>query len=249
MGARVSELGDILRNAREKRQLSLADVSEATRIKEPFLEALENGDYHLLPGQAYVTGFLRNYARCVGLHPDDVVQEFHSTRPQPVPNVRAATRVLASGQTRDYRRRLFMSLGGLTVALVAAFTVKQYADRYAAQASYAPPLNVTPANSGSSNTPSKHKRTTSKVQEFHVGLKPMGPVWVRVTVDGHRRFQGILRPHSGHHTWTGTHTVYVASLDGSLVKATFNGRGVGLLAHKAGLVVDVATPAGMTTAS
>ncbi|MBV9278584.1 MAG: helix-turn-helix domain-containing protein, partial [Chloroflexi bacterium] len=52
----MSELGDMLRSARLKRNLSLADVSRATRIKESYLAALEDGTYHLLPGPAYAVG-------------------------------------------------------------------------------------------------------------------------------------------------------------------------------------------------
>jgi transcriptional regulator with XRE-family HTH domain len=95
----------LLRNARQKQQISLDQASTATRIKPLFLEALEEGDYHLLPGPAYVTGFLRNYAQFLGLQPDEIVQEYYAEQPSPQPAVKAATRVLASGYERQLRAR------------------------------------------------------------------------------------------------------------------------------------------------
>ena len=59
-------LGQRLREAREAKELSLADVEQATRIRLKYVEALEQGDYtSMTPVQAQ--GFLRNYARFLGL--------------------------------------------------------------------------------------------------------------------------------------------------------------------------------------
>src|SRR5205823_4019606 len=76
-GAHVSEVGDTLHTARQKKNVTLSEAADATRIKRSFLEALEHDDYSQLPGPAYITGFLRNYAKYLGLHPEDVVQEYY----------------------------------------------------------------------------------------------------------------------------------------------------------------------------
>src|SRR5881275_478435 len=90
-GVHVNELGEILRSARQKKNLSLSQVTRATRIKQSYLEALEDGEYSVLPGPAYVTGFLRNYALYLGLHPDDLIQEYYAVQAPPQPRVKAAT--------------------------------------------------------------------------------------------------------------------------------------------------------------
>ncbi len=67
-------LGQRLREAREAKELSLADVEQATRIRLKYLEALEAGDYaSMTPVQAQ--GFLRNYARFLGLDLGLLLQE------------------------------------------------------------------------------------------------------------------------------------------------------------------------------
>jgi cytoskeleton protein RodZ len=236
----VSELGDILRDARLKRGWTLADIAEATRIKVSYLEALENGDYAGLPGPAYITGFLRNYATQVGLHPDDMVQEYYASRPPQQPAVKAATRVLASGYDRQNRTRLLWALGMIVVLLIGGYAVKQYADNQYAHA-YSPPLNVTPANLGTAK--SQHHRPAVAVHDttFRVRLQAISPAWVRVKVDGKRVFQGILHPRSGRHVWFARQTIYVVTLDGPRIKAFYNGRPVGPIARHPGLTVQLAT--------
>jgi cytoskeletal protein RodZ len=70
-------LGQRLREAREAKELSLADVEQATRIRLKYLEALELGNYaSMTPVQAQ--GFLRNYARFLGLDLGLLLQELES---------------------------------------------------------------------------------------------------------------------------------------------------------------------------
>jgi len=68
--------GGDLRAARERLGWSIEDVSAALRIRLPHLEALEDGRIDLLPGNAYAVGFLRTYARALGLDPDEIARRF-----------------------------------------------------------------------------------------------------------------------------------------------------------------------------
>ncbi len=63
----MSELGRQLAEARTAKGLSLADVEQITRIRQKWLEALENGEYGKLPRGAVARGFLRTYAAYLGL--------------------------------------------------------------------------------------------------------------------------------------------------------------------------------------
>lgn len=70
-------LGQRLREAREAKELSLAEVEQGTRIRLKYLEALEQGDYaSMTPVQAQ--GFLRNYARFLGLDLELLLRELES---------------------------------------------------------------------------------------------------------------------------------------------------------------------------
>lgn len=63
----MSELGRWLTEARTTKGLSLTDVEQITRIRQKWLEALENGEYGKLPRGAVARGFLRTYAAYLGL--------------------------------------------------------------------------------------------------------------------------------------------------------------------------------------
>lgn len=66
------ELGAALRQAREELRLTLEQVEEATRIRQKYLLALEQGQYDELPTPGHIHGFLRNYARYLDLDMDEV---------------------------------------------------------------------------------------------------------------------------------------------------------------------------------
>jgi cytoskeleton protein RodZ len=67
------DVGAALRQAREQRRLSIADVAHTTRISVRMLEAIEAGRFDQLPGGLYTRGMLRAFAREVGLDPEQVV--------------------------------------------------------------------------------------------------------------------------------------------------------------------------------
>ncbi len=69
----MDEVGSLLREAREAKGLTLAEAHEGTKINTRFLEALENGQYDLLPTKVHIKGYLRNYARFLDLDPEPLL--------------------------------------------------------------------------------------------------------------------------------------------------------------------------------
>lgn len=61
-------VGQKLKEKRQEKGLSLEEVSESTKIRINFLSAIEKGDYLKLPSVAYAQGFVRNYARFLGIN-------------------------------------------------------------------------------------------------------------------------------------------------------------------------------------
>ncbi len=69
-------LGEELKRRREERKISLADISEATRIGTRFLKAIESDNYSILPGGIFTRSFIRAYAKQVGLNEDEAVARY-----------------------------------------------------------------------------------------------------------------------------------------------------------------------------
>ncbi|OMC78755.1 hypothetical protein BK125_07785 [Paenibacillus odorifer] len=78
----MSELGRQLKEARLQKGMSLDDVQEVTKIRKKYLEAIESGDYKVLPGSFYVRAFIKTYAEAVGMSPDELLEE-HGNVPAP----------------------------------------------------------------------------------------------------------------------------------------------------------------------
>ncbi|MFC5448410.1 helix-turn-helix domain-containing protein [Paenibacillus aestuarii] len=80
----MSELGNILRKARLDQKISLDDLQEVTKIRKRYLEAIEEGNYKVLPGSFYVRAFIKSYAEAVGMDPTEVLNMYQTTNPSPV---------------------------------------------------------------------------------------------------------------------------------------------------------------------
>ncbi|MFW6109821.1 MAG: helix-turn-helix domain-containing protein [Patescibacteria group bacterium] len=65
---KMRSVGDILRKAREERNLNYEDVSKELKIHPRFLRALEAGDYSEFGGAVHIKGFLKNYAEFLKLN-------------------------------------------------------------------------------------------------------------------------------------------------------------------------------------
>ena len=70
------DFGSRFKQEREARHLSLGDVARVTKIPERSLERLEGGRFDELPAEVFVRGFVRSYARAVGLDPDDMARRY-----------------------------------------------------------------------------------------------------------------------------------------------------------------------------
>ena len=88
----MNELGTILKEAREKKGISLEEIFEITKIQVKLLRALEEGNYEAFPGDVYVRGALHNYADAVGLDYKEISalykkikgEEEEKAKPEPI---------------------------------------------------------------------------------------------------------------------------------------------------------------------
>ncbi|MGF7087404.1 cytoskeletal protein RodZ [Kroppenstedtia sanguinis] len=70
---------DRLRQAREEAGLTLEDVQDRTNIQIRYLQALEDGDFSVLPGKFYTRAYLRNYGEFLDLDPAPMIQQFEES--------------------------------------------------------------------------------------------------------------------------------------------------------------------------
>jgi cytoskeleton protein RodZ len=75
MENKMEDIGGLLKERREQLGYSLQDAAQHTRIRQTLLESIEANRFSELPGQAYVTGFIRVYARYLGLDGDSLLEQ------------------------------------------------------------------------------------------------------------------------------------------------------------------------------
>ena len=75
---RMSGLAQRFRRAREAGNISIDQVARATRIKSRYLNAIEDGDFAQLPDGPASRGFIKNYARFLGLDPEEALLQFEA---------------------------------------------------------------------------------------------------------------------------------------------------------------------------
>ena len=110
--------GERLRKAREAADLSVRDIATALRLEPRTIEALESGSFDELPAPTFVRGYLRGYARAVGLPPDPLLHLYErhgfsppAIIPDPVEKSQAHTSDLV------FRLATF-AIGGVLLVLV-----------------------------------------------------------------------------------------------------------------------------------
>src|SRR5881227_1083010 len=113
------DFGRKLREARERRGISLRQIAAATKISMSVLEALERNDISRLPGGIFSRAFVRSYAIEVGLDPDETVREFLERFQEDTPAVAAHAAVAVPEQESQFENQQRMASVLLKLVLVS----------------------------------------------------------------------------------------------------------------------------------
>src|SRR3954447_23506862 len=73
----LASFGEELRREREIRGISLKEIADATKISKRFLDAIERNDHRTLPAPVFTRGFVREYAKYLGLSVDEIVHRYN----------------------------------------------------------------------------------------------------------------------------------------------------------------------------
>ncbi|MCB1007973.1 MAG: helix-turn-helix domain-containing protein [Acidobacteria bacterium] len=204
MPARRS-LGAWLRSQREARGVSLRDIADSSKISLRYLEALESDRMDVLPAPVFAKGFLREYARVVGLDPDEAVNLYLLARSEsePEPSLEepvATTRRSAAPSTLGYGLLLALAVV-LFVGLAAllSYYAKHHreANRPAPSpelvATFAAPVRAQPTEIAApvdlAPAPTAEPTAAAEVAQgpLEISLEFSDDCWVELVVDGTRR--------------------------------------------------------------
>jgi cytoskeleton protein RodZ len=200
---RRAEVGSRLRVARERQGLSLADIEIATKVPARHLEALEHGDAGTLPSPAYAAGFIRAYARHLGLDAPALVRAYRGEEEtpaaeiavaapaEPVPNTPFYPPVVIP-QPRALRGPLLIggavAVGLLLVILIAALV-------WGRPTPSGTTVELPPLVATATPRTSSVEQALPPLRAISVTVSSRSRVWMRVYEPGGRTlFSGILAP-------------------------------------------------------
>jgi len=227
-GAVDADVGAVLRVARQWRMLSLDDVEKATKIRVRVLEAIEANRRDQLPEPVFARGFVRAYAREVGLDPEDTVRRYFAQfapvgvpaqNPLPVESAPASSKEpVDEAIARDERWHVnsqWLVIAAVLVVSVLASTVGQWwpslpssppstdTDRTSANATDSsraatPAKPVERPETGTAGSREPTVAAAIDASAFHVDILAQGLCWVSATVDGERVFAQLMQPGDRH---------------------------------------------------
>ena len=117
----MPNFGASFKKARESKGIPLDRIAAETRISSRFLQAIENEDFHVLPGGIFTRGFIRSYAERVGLDPEQAVADYEKLSEVREPSEPVVT---AGAPARKINRQLYpVAIGGLILLIVIFYIV------------------------------------------------------------------------------------------------------------------------------
>jgi len=201
---RSDTFGEELRKEREIRGISLKEIADSTKISKRFLELIEKNDFESLPAPVFTRGFVREYARYLGLNSDEMVNRYiHFVDSHPVSEETASSRprTLANRSFRPAPEPARSSwivpvLIALVVGLIALAFFLYYRGRGLAGSQTVetratlPVPNFAPASASTARTTAPHPAST----QLTLNLTATEKVWVTLSVDGQTVINEVLTP-------------------------------------------------------
>jgi len=215
-------LGDEFRSARETRGLTLSEVAEQLHIRSVYLNAIETEDWKAIGAPVYIRGFIRTYARFLGLDGESAIARYNETVPAERPSAAAAA--ILGADDEGGGPSLWAVLAIVVAICLVGFVGYEWwsyaqdggarepvaAASPSASAVASPPAAAVPAASaepgaspqptpasvgsavGAENGPTPHRITIRLTQRS----------WLHVAVDGAAQLEGIY-PAGTSRTFTG----------------------------------------------
>jgi cytoskeleton protein RodZ len=247
------DIGAQLRSSREGRRLSLETVARTIRVQPRVLVAIERNDSAAIPPRPFGRGFVRAYAREVGLNPDQTVRDYFEQF-APLADAPVAEAVTYAQARDDFRlvssRPILIGTLAIAIVLIGAGLLVRAAKQPARDASFvgtsggpapavasgdaARPVDAPPAP--------PRAATTTPARAITVVIEASAPCWVTARTDGHRALYQTLKP-GEKSTLSADREVTLLAGNAAGLTWTINGRVAGSFGSPGAVRTVTVTPA------
>lgn len=224
-GMAKGNFGERLKRERELREVTLEEITVATRIGPHFLEALENEQWSKLPGGIFNRGFVRSIARYLGLDEEALLAEYDVAYSEQVPARPEPPENRIPSPPPWVPVALGIALLALVVALIVAgiYGWKHLAARRAQQSAMATAAAGL-ASSNDSNSPSgAQTKSVPAGSMLDLFISPSASTHLRVVGDERMLFDTIIHPGENRHFYA-SNGFEVTVADSGAVLLELNGQ-------------------------
>jgi cytoskeleton protein RodZ len=253
----MGAFGDRLRREREMRGITLDEISESTKISRRHLEELESENFDHLPGGVFNKGFVRAYARFLGIDEEQAVSDYSAASgEQPEPEDKFPLEIHAEPNRDLNPRRSYVPLafaGAALAGILVGYALWTRAKSHSAEAVTPPPPPVTatpqaapPDTAADAAKPAvaqspvatpapayPEKRTPAAQAEklFVVTVKAKEDSWVSVVADGKSVMERVLTA-DRLKVIRADQEIVLRTENAGGIDVTFNGRRLGPLGNE-----------------
>ncbi len=190
----MESFSEHLKRQREERKIRLSEVAVQTRISLKFLEAIEAGNFDILP-KTYIRAFIRDYASAIGLDPDDTMKRFdlylESLSPETAQaEVPASSSEPMKSLNLTRTQKIAAAAGGVLILVVLSYLAFSPAKKEPQRLnSYGRMEEINQRLDSSRNL-----RTTAKSDSARLVLSASDTVWVNLVIDDGRTYDLLMKP-------------------------------------------------------
>ena len=195
----MNTLGQELKREREARGISLQDIARITKINLTYLNALEEDRLDILPGNFFIKGTIRAYAKCIGLDENQAInlylQAGQQASPAPRPLKKKRTTDITPARWKKMLLIVFLPLLAAAILILTRPWDQSSAPRpkpavASGQAARPPQIEQSVLAANLRPQPPPQRETTGLSFE----LSFQEEVWVRITADGQLLEEGLRQP-------------------------------------------------------
>jgi cytoskeletal protein RodZ len=220
------DIGLKLKEKRQELGLTVEQVSQKTRINTAYITALEEDRFSDLPAEVFVLGAMSNYARFLGIDPEELTGEYKKTQSKQDPTPITSVKATGSGSARTMQAKAghYVMAALLVISVALLVTAAIWAVKL---------LSRLHENNA--------RMAAEAAQKNVIELKTSENVWVRLNEEGTPVFEGMLPPNTTKTFETAkTITIKIGYMPG--VSIFLNGKPVALPQSRPGGVGEITLP-------
>jgi cytoskeletal protein RodZ len=231
-------VGEILRSEREKKGLSIKDVETATSIRALYINAIEDDNYKVVPGEVYLKGFIRNYANYLGLQGQEMVDLYRQNQSLTQPAIANSVEELQTQSNKPSLSIMKWLVAGILLICVAGGIWWMAANNKPSEFTPVKESNLPPSTPAQPfpQTVTDSPAIPSPDKPVVITAKYTSECWTLVTADGKEIYEGI--PRNGDTiTWTAQKNITIKAGNAGGIDIVYNGQAAGKLGDKGEVVV------------